>query len=1242
MAYLAEALEVLRQRSEGNQARKGRSFEILMRQALATHTGEYGTSRFTQVWLWSDWPARDGPDHGIDIVAEQVDGTLCAIQCKFYAPSGQIPAKDIDSFLAASEGRFASRILIATAELPARGRKRVESASPRCELLAVADMDEWVTDWREYLDNPDALKVNGLTKHTPRADQQEALANIAAGFEHSDRGKVILPCGTGKSVLAMWAAENLVGRGGSVLYLVPSISLMGQTMREWARHKTMPHTYLGVCSDHTSGRRDDDSGLSMSELAMPVSTDAGQLAEALEQPAGHALRVVFSTYQSAKVVADAQLKSGVRFDLAVCDEAHRTTGLAAVDRLSIDDPSGFTLIHQKDRLVADRRLFMTATPRVYTEQAKKKAARQAERAGYGFDVDSYCMDDEKLYGPVFHQMSFADAIDQRLLSDYQVLVIAVSDTPDHRYGIASGNGVNLSNEQAVKLLGCWDALADPTTRGVGEHPDRKAGMAHSDHARSAIAFTNTVKVSKTLAECWPQVVERHTPDSRFGGHYLNIEVNHIDGSTPALRRGQMLQKLKDEEAGGRPENSCRVLTNARVLTEGVDVPALDSIIFFERRTSKIDITQAVGRVMRRAPGKEIGRVVIPVVVPEGKNVTDQEVLNGSDFKVVWDVVRALRSHDERIDYWINHPKTVAKKDKVRVKVLDSRTDRPEGEATDEQLQLIFAQVKEAVASKLVEMCGDRRSWITWGEKAAGVCRQVHDRVEEAVNETAEARHEFDRFVEWMRATLNPSVGQTEAAEMVAQHIVTMPVFDHMFAESRFAELNPVSRAIQKLLEVIDPEETRFEVELEPLKRAYDSMNKTFDGAIDSAERVDILRQVYEGFFHHAMADTVKRLGIVYTPVELVDFILRSADAVCKQEFGKGLGAAGVNVLDPFSGTGTFIYRLLTGTGTDGEPFISDDELTSKYEGELHANEIVLLAYYIAALKIEAGYSERRPDADYREFPGIVFGDTFLLSDEVRQEQLETMRSGQGNSERGLNQATTQIQVIVANPPWSAGQKSAGDDNPNQDYEEIAERVQQTYGKRHREVTGRGAGKASGNLYVQAIRWASDRLDEQEGGIIAIVHPNSLLNATSLAGMRAALRDEFTDIYVVNLRGNAYTSGEEFRREGDQIFGPGSRNGVQITVLVRNPAKEQSESAVLHYAEVPEGQLLEAKFAWLEGIGDVTNGDQFVTVPINVSHDWVNLSDGSFDELLAICDTNKGNREGLIYVTSQTTSGLGFF
>ena len=357
----------------------------------------------------------------------------------------------------------------------------------------------------------------------------------------------------------------------------------------------------------------------------------------------------------------------------------------------------------------------------------------------------------------------------------------------------------------------------------------------------------------------------------------------------------------------------------------------------------------------------------------------------------------------------------------------------------------------------------------------------------------------------------------------------------------------------------------------------------------------------------------------------------------------------MNILDAFTGTGTFINRLLTQRGSDDEYLVRDGDLERKFGGtargftasgtpEIHANEVVLLAYYLAALKIEEGYRDRT--GGYEPFEGIVLTDTFHITGDGR---LPGTGAIADNSDRAKIQSELPIQVIVANPPWSAGQKSAGDDNPNISYPHIEQRVRETYGARHKQVTGRGAGKSAGNLFVQAIRWASDRLSQPGGdssrpGIVALVHPNSLSNAPSLAGMRAALRDEFTGIYVVNLLGDAMKSDEERAREGQVIFGidirensevrkgHGSRNGVQVTVLVRNPQGATEEPALLRYAEVPEYSTLKQKFDWLAELGDVTS-DRFDVVEPNNTHDWVNITDGSFEKLMPLCELAKGPQTG---------------
>lgn len=723
-------------------------------------------------------------------------------------------------------------------------------------------------------------------------------------------------------------------------------------------------------------------------------------------------------------------------------------------------------------------------------------------------------------------------------------------------------------------------------------------------------------------------------------------MRHTDGSRNALQRAQILGWLRAGDPGG----GCRIVTNAKCLTEGVDVPALDAVLFLEPKRSQIDVVQAVGRVMRRSPGKACGYVVLPVVVPAGMRLDDDEVLSGSDFKVVWSVLKALRSHDERLDVAIN---TADLTGRPPITILTAGVCETCGTAgCDGDCETVEAShvgvqgrlpLHDAVASKVVEQCGDRQYWHRWGAEVARITGAIAERARTALRASPRLAGAFAVFEDDMTATVGRRLPRAELVSMLAQHVVTIPVFDALFSESGFADRNPISKALNELLDEFKAGDVVLRDETRGLERFYASVADRLSGAADSDTRIKVMLEVYEQFFAAAMPAETKRLGIVYTPVELVDFILRSADAVARAEFGRGLSDPGVNILDPFTGTGTFINRLLTQRGSDGEFLIRDSDLERKFHGaaagfkaavrpEIHANEVVLLAYYLAALKIEEGYRERT--GDYEPFEGIVLTDTFHLAGDGNHRgdrQLPGTGAIADNSGRAKAQSRLPIQVIVANPPWSAGQKSAGDDNPNIEYPHIEQRVRETYGARHKKVTGRGAGKSSGNLYVEAIRWASDRLSGPDGddarpGIVAFVHPNSLCNAPSLAGMRAALRDEFSGIYVVNLLGDAMKSGEEFRREGDKIFGAGSRNGVQITVLVRNPDKPLDQPAVLRYAEVPEYSTLKQKFDWLAGLGDVTS-DGFGTVEPNDAHDWVNITDGSFKQLMPVCELGKSHRTG---------------
>ena len=1263
MAHLAEVLRSLTA-DDPKSVVQGRRFERLAAAALRAHPGEYGRERFEEVWLWGEWPEREalgyGRDVGIDIVARQTPaygGGWCAIQCKFHAT--EVPTAGVDSFLGASgTADFGSRLLIATARVSKTGMAKVRKAEPRCEVLHTSEMDRWVEDWRGFADTPDRLEIPPAPKHKLHGFQQDAVRDITKSFRDADRGQLILPCGTGKSLVALRAAEQVAGRGGRVLYLVPSIALIGQTMREWSRQREMPLRYLGVCSDVTAGRKataQADTAGDLTELAIPVTTDPERLADELSRPAPpDAMQVVFSTYQSSPKIAEAQERAGGGwgFDLIICDEAHRTTGIEeSKEGLGV---SPFRIVHDDKHIRGRKRLYMTATPRVFTERQKKKIE------GPDFEGDSYSMADAKTFGERFYEMEFSEAVEGGYLSDYEVLVITATEeaylqslaNAGWSHEVLVQEGTNLALDDAVKLAGCWDALATPATTEVETW--RLPGQVHAGFgapASSAIAFANRVRTSQAVAEFWPEMVSALTHRSAASGEgdsekdirvFLGLDVNHIDGSTPAAERTDLLEQLREErgegsEPTGEEVPTCRILSNARVLTEGVDVPSLDAVLFLNSRTSTVDITQAVGRAMRKAPGKRKGYIVIPVVVPP--DVSPQEMLKASDFKTVWEVVRALRSHDSRMEYYVSNASAWEKNAPLRARIFGSGGEVDEAEEQmQRQLQL---QLSCKIASMVVDTIGDKQMYPRWGEYAADICRQVRTRINKLIAEGGPAEEAFVRFLKGVRQSVGDHITTGQAQEMIAQHVVTIPVFNVMLADSGFAEQNPVSKEIEQLLDTFRELEVSFEEELRPLTRAYMQMEKAFEGAVSSGDKVDILREIYNGFFKAAMKDTVKRVGIVYTPVEIVDFMVLSVAAICEKEFGRSIGSENLHILDPFAGTGTFLSRLIEMKDDKEHYLISPQDLARKYERELHANEFVLLAYYIAALKIEEAKHSREVESsgnvEYETYTKILLTDTLLASPE--QEALGVF----GDNIRGrLRQDATPMTVVMSNPPWSSGQKSAGDDNPNLEYEEVGKRVEKTYGEKHQEVIGRSpGGNAMGNLYVKALRWCSDRVlpSEQRGNhpaIVGLVHPNSLTDGTSLAGVRATLRDEFTDIYVVNLRGNAYKSGDEFRKEGDKIFGGGSRNGVQITFLVRNPSKDVKQPANLHYAQVPDYMSLNEKWEWLAGLGDITN-EKLETVPITLQHDWVNLSDGTFEEMISVCDTNKDNSK---VIASRHARGVG--
>ena len=855
----------------------GRSFERLMKTALEQEPGILG-DRFSRVWMWNEWPDRDGGDTGIDLVAEEEEG-LCAIQCKFFDPRSPVPKKEIDSFISASdEPRFTSRMVINTGgEIRGNTLKTLQKGSKPCRVLDRAELDAWDVDWWQYVNDPEGLQFQARDPYTPHPYQEDAVKDVLAKFKEHDRGQLVLPCGTGKTAVTLWIAEQQVGVGGRVLYLVPSIALMAQTMREWSAQKSLPLRYLGICSDTRVGRSDEDA--SLLELDYPVTTDFDKIREGLQAERPHALTVVFCTYQSLPLVAAAQAEGASAFDLTVCDEAHRTTGVEEANSKDDQEVSPFRLVHDKDRIHAHKRLYATATPRLYTESAKGKAVDR--------NLDIYSMDDESVYGPVFYKMAFSEAIEKDHLTDYKVIILTLkAEQLTGALGsfLAEEQDSGLNLDDAVKLLGCWDALADP--EGVlSDH--NVTGDQHNPILR-AITFTNTIKASKMVEAHWQDVVDvaRTQADAARQADLLPLAVEHVDGTQNSLDRQRKLAWLKTQDT----ENGqvCRVLSNARCLTEGVDVPDLDAVLFLAPRKSQVDVVQAVGRVMRKATGKEMGYIILPVVISPDES-PEQALNDNKTFQVVWSVLRALRSHDDRFDLEINSL-DLNNSPTERIKIISGNGD-DNGEAKDRitqlALDLVYKIPHGAIYARIVEKCGDRKYWPQWAADVAEIADRIRIRVTGLIGdpEKITLRQDFHDFLADLQQTLNPALQEEDLVAMVAQHLVTGPVFRALFADYDFVGSNPVSRALSRLVELLGTE--GLENETRDLEPFYESVRRRAQ-ALDNAEaRQRVLLELYERFFKVALKKEAERLGIVYTPIEVVDSSCIPPTTTCSSISGGG-------------------------------------------------------------------------------------------------------------------------------------------------------------------------------------------------------------------------------------------------------------------------------------------------------------------------------------------------------------------
>ena len=1238
MTALSNLLDTYRNVS-ASEREKGTYFEEL----IVCYLRNEATYRdlYSDVWTYAEWAGLQGlhkKDAGIDLVAKvQGTGEIHAIQCKLYAESYKLQKSDIDSFFTASGKKpFVHRIIVSTTNhWSEHAEEALQNQQPPVTKIDLNDLENSQIDWAKY--QPKAAPVLKAKKQL-RPHQQNALTAALAGFQTADRGKLIMACGTGKTFASLKIAEALAGMGKRVLFLVPSLSLLSQTLTEWTQESTTPLHSFAVCSDSDVGKKrkkDDDIVQTFThELRYPATTEPSRLAiEMLKRYDGEHMSVVFSTYHSIDVISKAQKENGLAdFDLIICDEAHRTTGATFGD----DDESNFVKVHDAAFLRSAKRLYMTATPRIYGDNAKASAEKD--------DVALCSMDDEKLYGQELYVITFSEAVKRGLLVDYKVIVLAVEETHVNRrlQNLLADDNNQIKVDDAAKIVGCWKALA-------------KQGMdtdLNGDHEamKRAVAFCQVIEVnkgakshkvsSKNIAGMFQAVVEAYqeTEDDEAASQ-LACEAAHVDGSMNASQKEEKLNWLKAET----PENTCRILSNVRCLSEGVDVPALDAVLFLTPRNSQVDVVQSVGRVMRNSPGKKMGYVILPVVIPHGME-PHEALADNKTYAVVWQVLQALRSHDDRFDAMVNKLDLIGKDtskmeviaitDKIQKKQTNNKsgegaknknagkgsygvgepTPKPYIKETQADLQFEIGEIEKAIYAKLVQKVGNRHHWEDWANDIARIARTHIGRITTIVENDANTREReaFFAFAKELRDDLNNSITDGEIIEMLAQHLITKPVFDALFSDYNFAQHNPMSKAMQGVLDAL--QEHHLDKEADTLQRFYDSVKMRADGIDSAAGKQKIIVELYDKFFRNAFPKMTERLGIVYTPVEVVDFIIHSVNHILKTEFNQTLGSDGVHIIDPFTGTGTFITRLLQ------SGLITPEQLPRKYKQEIHANELVLLAYYIAAINIEAVYHSIA-GGDYVPFEGICLTDTFQMYE--KEDLVDALLVD--NSARRKRQKKLDIRVIMGNPPYSAGQDSANDDAANIEYPTLDQRIGATYIARS---LGKGGKRSSYDSYIRAIRWASDRVGKS--GVIGFVTNAGFLESNSADGLRKCLTDEFSSIYVFHLRGNARTAGEQRRKEKDNVFGMGSRAPIAISILVKNPSASQNGQIKFH--DIGDYLSREEKLKAVENFGSVagiSNVDSWQSLMPNEHGDWLGQRDDGFGEFLLI-GTKKVATESVLF------------
>ncbi|GAA8664375.1 DEAD/DEAH box helicase family protein [Helicobacter pylori] len=1205
-----------------NQRHKGSLFEKISKQFLQEHDS---ANEYESIDLWYDWELRGKErDKGIDIVIQTTSKEYIAVQCKFHQNS--ISYNDISPFLTqllsgVGEVKFKKGIIISTSNLTSEAIKAIEqirSTGMGIDIDEITEEDFIYSriDWEKFDPTKTEDEIPLCDKKRPHPHQTEAIEKTKEYFSDpkNARGKLIMACGTGKTYTSLKIMEALDPK--ITLFLAPSIALLSQTFREYAQEKSDPFYASIVCSDDKTGqskknksKNEDNDDIKFSELPIKASTRLEDILSVYEKAQKENKRfIIFSTYQSALRIKEAQEAGLNGIDLIICDEAHRTVG-AMYSTNERDDKNAFTLCHSDGNIKAKKRLYMTATPKVYSESSKAKAKES--------DNIIYSMDDADIFGEEIYTLNFERAIALDLLTDYKVIILAVrsenlsgvTNSVNKKISQLEAKGTKLdkkliNNEFVCKIVGTHKGLAKQDVIALDDENKEDNDLknkADTFVSQRAISFCKSIQTSKNIKDSFETIMECYDEElKKKSFKNLQISIDHVDGTMNCKERLDKLENLNQFQP-----NTCKVLSNARCLSEGVDVPALDSVIFFDGRSAMVDIIQAVGRVMRKAKNKKRGYIILPIALRESEIKNLDEAVKNTNFQNIWKVLKALRSHDSSL------VDEATFKEKIKIFGSDD-TKNPDDEeelqkdkteqATNDPKQaqktlfdaILLQDLADAVYNVMPTKLGDRNYWENFAKKTGNIARTLNERLKNIFEKNPEF---FHNFLDSLRGNIHQGIKEEEALDMITSHIITKPVFDAIFGDNI---KNPIAKALDKMVQKLST--LGLEGETKDLKNLYESVKTEAACAKSQKSQQELIKNLYNTFFKEAFRKQSEKLGIVYTPIEVVDFILRATNGILKKHFNTDFNDQNITIFDPFTGTGSFIARLLS----KENDLISDEALKEKFQKGLFAFDIVLLSYYIALINITQAAQSR--DSSLKNFKNIALTDSLdYLEEKSTKGVIPGFEDLKENQEIKTTMEKQNIRVIIGNPPYSSGAKSENDNNQNLKHPKLEKLVYEKYGKNSTAKVG----KTTRDTLIQSIRMASDLLKDK--GVVGFVVNGSFIDSKSADGFRKCVAKEFSHLYALNLRGNARTSGEERKKQGDGIFDSGSRATVAIIFFVKD---KDAPNHTIFYYEVEDYLKREAKLNLLAGFENLESVP-FKEITPNDKGDWINQRNDDFEKLIPL-------------------------